>query len=75
VRRLSAKAAWRRSVLEGAGVDTAPLRTLDQIDAALAGLTALLAWQGCCFTLGDPDEGLLVLPGRRPSGRYPMEVG
>ncbi|MGH8973718.1 MAG: hypothetical protein ACRD0C_11005, partial [Acidimicrobiia bacterium] len=65
--------AWRRSVLEAAGVDTAALRTLDQLDAALAALTGLLAWQGCSFTLGDPDEGLMVLPGRRPPGRYPRE--
>ena len=73
-RRAGAKAAWRRSVLEAAGVDTTPLRTLDHLDAALAALTALLAWQGCSFTLGDPDEGLMVLPGRRPCGRYPREV-
>ncbi len=72
-RRAGAKAAWRRSVLETAGVDTAALRTLDHLDAALAALTALLAWQGCCFALGDPAEGLMVLPGRRPAGRYPKE--
>lgn len=74
-RRAAAKAAWRRSVLEAAGVDTATLRTLDHLDAALAALTALLAWQGCGFTLGDPGEGVMVLPGRRPAGRYPKEVG
>lgn len=72
-RRPGRKATWRRSVLEAAGVDTAALRTLDQLDAALAALTGLLAWQGCSFTLGDPDEGLTVLPGRRPLGRYPRE--
>ncbi|MGH9042816.1 MAG: DUF429 domain-containing protein [Acidimicrobiia bacterium] len=72
IRRSGSKAAWRRSVLEDAGVDTAGLRTLDHLDAALAALTALLAWQGCAFTLGDPEEGLMVLPGRRPPGRYPM---
>jgi predicted RNase H-like nuclease len=73
-RRPRAKAGWRRSVLEAAGVDTSTLRTLDHLDAALAALTALLAWQGCSFTLGDPDEGLMVLPGRRPARRYPREV-
>ncbi|MGH9035849.1 MAG: DUF429 domain-containing protein [Acidimicrobiia bacterium] len=73
-RRAGTKAAWRRSVLEAARVDTSDLRTLDHLDAALAALTALLAWQGCCFTLGDPDEGLMVLPGPRPPGRYPREV-
>jgi predicted nuclease with RNAse H fold len=72
--RARAKAAWRRSVLEGAGVGTTRLRTLDHLDAALAALTALLAWQGFCFTLGDPDEGLLVLPGQRPATRFPREV-
>jgi predicted nuclease with RNAse H fold len=73
-RRVGTKAAWRRSVLESAGVDTSVLQTLDHLDAALAALTALLAWQGGCFTLGDPDEGLMVLPGPRPPGRYPREV-
>lgn len=73
-RRAGLKAGWRRAVLESAGVDTTALRTLDQIDAALAALTALLAWQGCCFNLGDPDEGLMVLPGPRPPGRYPRGV-
>ena len=73
-RRAAAKASWRRAVLEAAGVETSVLRTLDHLDAALAGLTALLAWQGCSFTLGDPDEGLMVVPGRRPEGRYPREV-
>jgi predicted nuclease with RNAse H fold len=72
-RRAGAKATWRRSVLEAAGVDTSTLRTLDHLDAALAALTALLAWQGCCFVLGDPDEGLMVLPGPRPAGRYPQK--
>ena len=73
-RRPGAKATWRRSVLEAAGVDTSALRTLDHLDAALAALTALLAWQGCYFTLGDPDEGLMVLPGQPPAGRYPREA-
>jgi predicted nuclease with RNAse H fold len=73
-RRARLKAGWRRAVLESAGVDTSALRTLDQMDAALAALTALLAWQGCCFNLGDPDEGLMVLPGPRPPGRYPRGV-
>ncbi len=73
-RRAGTKAAWRRSVLEAAGVDTSTLRTLDHLDAALAALTALLAWNGCCFTLGDPDEGLLVLPGERPASSYPREA-
>lgn len=73
-RRAGSKAAWRRSVLEAAGVDTSALRTLDHLDAALAALTALLAWHGCCFTLGDPDEGLMVVPGPRPPGRYPKEM-
>jgi predicted RNase H-like nuclease len=72
-RQTGGKASWRRAVLEAAGVETSALRTLDQLDAALAGLTALLAWQGSYFTLGDPDEGLMVLPGQRPPGRFPKE--
>lgn len=65
------KATWRRGVLEAAGVDTTALHGLDQIDAALAALTAIFAAEGHSFALGHPDEGLLVLPGDRPPGPWP----
>jgi len=71
-RRSGAKRAWRTAILEGAGVDTGPLRSLDAVDAALAALTGLLvAEEQDWFALGDPADGLIVLPGARPPGVYP----
>jgi hypothetical protein len=73
-RRSSAKRAWRTAVLEAAGLDTSELGSLDAVDAALAGLTALLvASGGDWFAVGDPADGLIVLPGPRPNGPYPKE--
>lgn len=69
------KATWRRAVLEAAGVGTSALHGLDQLDAALAALTALLASEGRSFALGHPDEGLLVLPGDRPPRPWPPDAG
>ena len=51
---------WR--VLESCGVDTAELRSTDQLDAALAALTGLLALEGRSTALGDPAEGVVVIP-------------
>ena len=45
-------------MLAAAGVDTAALRTLDAVDAALAALVAVIvAEDGPWFWLGEPDEG------------------
>ncbi len=41
---------------------TDDLRTADQVDAALAALTGILALRGSFIAPGDPDEGLIVLP-------------
>jgi len=42
------------------------------VDAALAALTGLLvAEEQDWFALGDPADGLIVLPGARPPGVYP----
>jgi predicted nuclease with RNAse H fold len=69
------KAAWRASVLLDAGVNVDGLRSLDQIDAALAALTGLRALAGRSCALGDPREGVIVLPARtlpaRPFRRCP----
>jgi predicted RNase H-like nuclease len=69
------KAAWRASVLQARGVNVDPLRSLDQIDAALAALTGLRALAGRSCALGDPREGVIVLPARslpaRPFPRCP----
>jgi predicted RNase H-like nuclease len=63
------KGKRRRRVLEAEGVDTTALRSIDQLDAALAALTGLLALDGCCEALGDPSEGVVVVP--RQNGPAP----
>jgi hypothetical protein len=45
-------------------VSSPALRTVDQIDAGLAALTGLLALEGEFCALGDPQEGVIVLPAR-----------
>jgi predicted nuclease with RNAse H fold len=73
------KATWRASVLQARGVNVDPLRSLDQIDAALAALTGLRALAGRSCALGDPREGVIVLPARslpaRPFPRCPEAAG
>ena len=63
-RSARAKRVWRLRVLGEQGVETAALRTLDQVDAALAALTGLMALHGAFLPLGDPEEGVIVVPGR-----------
>jgi predicted nuclease with RNAse H fold len=58
------KREWRRSVLVAGGVDAAGLRSMDQVDAALAALTGLLALEGRFSAPGDPREGVIVVPAR-----------
>jgi predicted nuclease with RNAse H fold len=58
------KHTWRASVLRAQGIEVAPLRTPDLIDAALAALTGLYALCDESVAVGDPDEGLIVLPAR-----------
>jgi len=66
------KATWRASVLRAGGVKVDNLRSLDQIDAALAALTGLHALAGRSSALGDPREGVIVLPARTlPERPYP----
>lgn len=69
--RGSKKRVVRTEVLIAAGVPVEQLRTQDHLDAALAALTALLASEDDFTAVGDPDEGLLVLPSRSlPTTRY-----
>jgi predicted nuclease with RNAse H fold len=58
------KHTWRASVLRAHALDVAMLRTADLIDAALAALTGLFALRGEFVAVGDPDEGVIVLPTR-----------
>ena len=66
------KRAWRHQVLEQAGVAVEHLRSLDQADAALAALTGIRALSREFMALGDPEEGVIVLPAAKlPEGRFP----
>jgi predicted nuclease with RNAse H fold len=66
------KRSWRTSVLAAQGFEERMLVTTDQVDAALAALTGLLALHGTRTAPGDPDEGVIVLPTRAlPARPYP----
>jgi predicted nuclease with RNAse H fold len=56
------KKEWRRAVLAAEGIQARALRSLDEIDATLAALTGLLALRGEFTAVGDPDEGVILLP-------------
>jgi predicted nuclease with RNAse H fold len=58
------KREWRRSVLRACGVEVGGLRSMDQVDAALAALTGSLALEGRFSAPGDPKEGVIVVPAR-----------
>jgi predicted nuclease with RNAse H fold len=58
------KDTWRSSVLVSQGVPVEGLRGADQVDATLAALTGLLATGRQRTALGDPVEGVIVLPVR-----------
>jgi predicted nuclease with RNAse H fold len=57
-----ARRPWRRDLLHRYGIPAEGLRGPDQVDAALAGLTGLIALAGRYCSPGDPDEGVIVLP-------------
>jgi len=56
------KKEWRRSVLAANGIQAVALRSLDEIDATLAALTGLIALRGQFTAVGDPEEGVILLP-------------
>jgi predicted nuclease with RNAse H fold len=58
------KVAWRRQVLGSRGIASPALRSLDLVDAALAAVTGLEALRGRFAAVGEPDEGVIVLPVR-----------
>ncbi|HXF57040.1 MAG TPA: DUF429 domain-containing protein [Actinomycetota bacterium] len=53
---------WRAAVLERSGVAVDGLASADQVDAALAALTGIRALQGRFTPVGEPEEGVVVLP-------------
>ncbi len=58
------KVSFRRQVLRSWAVDAGALPTADRVDAALGALTGLLALEGERDQVGDPDEGVILLPAR-----------
>jgi predicted nuclease with RNAse H fold len=58
------KEPWRREALRRAGLDDSGLRGIDQVDAALAAVAGQRALEGAFVALGDPSEGVIVLPCR-----------
>ncbi len=61
-RREETKTSFRRAALDAAGVAADRLPNLDRVDAALAALSGLYALEGSFAALGDPDEGVVVIP-------------
>ena len=61
-----AKREWRLAALDAARVDTADLRTLDEVDAALCAVTGRAHLAGDAVALGSPAEGVLTLPRALP---------
>lgn len=64
------KRAWRRGILVESGCELSRLTNLDLIDAALAALTGLRALDGEFTAVGDPCEGVIILPVRTLASRY-----
>jgi predicted nuclease with RNAse H fold len=70
------KLSFREPVLARHGIEARPWRSLDCVDAALAALTGLLALRGEFSAVGDPEEGLIVVPVRPlPAARYRVCAG
>jgi predicted nuclease with RNAse H fold len=63
------KERFRREVLRTAGVRDDQLSTSDRVDAAVGALTGLIALAGGHSALGDPDEGVILLPVSRVPAR------
>jgi predicted nuclease with RNAse H fold len=62
LRDTETKVRFRRRVLDNEGVDETALSNLDQVDAALGALTGVYALEGRASTVGDPAEGVILLP-------------
>ena len=69
------KVTFRRTVLRDAGVAEHQLQTLDRVDAALGALTGLIALESQHSAVGDPQEGMILLPvPRLPRDRLPQRI-
>ena len=69
------KRPQRTALLAQAGITTAPLTSIDLIDAALCALAAHRVASGAaCLAYGEPDTGLIVVPERAsPSGETGLD--
>ncbi len=56
------KTLFRRAVLRAHDIDDVSLTSIDAVDAALAALTGLHALEGRFTAVGDPAEGVIVVP-------------
>ena len=56
------KGDFRRKVLRDFGIAEHQLATLDRVDAALGALTGLIALNSEHSAVGDPSEGMILLP-------------
>ena len=56
------KIPFRRAVLRAHHIDDTLLPSIDAVDAALAALTGLRALGGQFTAIGDPAEGIIVVP-------------
>jgi predicted RNase H-like nuclease len=56
------KGVARRALLKSAGVNTASLRSIDAVDAALCALAAAYLLRNEYKTYGDRLEGFIVVP-------------
>jgi len=63
------KVAFRRAILRAQGVDEVTLPNGDRVDAALAALTGVHALEGHWTCVGDPAEGVVLLPSRSAGRR------
>ena len=68
------KRVFRGRVLETHGVGLDELPNIDRIDAALAALTGVIALEGGSTWVGEPSEGVVLLPVPRLPARRLVRV-
>lgn len=73
LRSVAGKRGWRTQVLADNGVYPGPGWTVDQIDAALAAYTGVRALEGAASAVGQPEEGVIVVPVTDLHDRYEPE--
>lgn len=64
--KAESKRTFRGKILKDHGIEADSLPSVDRIDAALAALTGILALDGEATFLGDPAEGVILLPVSKP---------